>query len=253
MVDSILTLAPDFYLHTGDFVDDGRVADQWTTFFTVERDLMRQSPLFGALGNHERDSEHYFSAFHLPGNERWYSFNYGNIHFVVLQVDGYADYGPGSEQLTWLEDDLAHTSQTWKVVCFHIPPYSSGPHGSDLDVRAALEPLFTQYGVDLVFNGHDHAYERSIANNVVYIVTRGGGAPLYEAENPNSASVYFTSTYHSVLVSVDGQSLTVAGVRPDGTRFDEFTLSKSTIYLPIVLKRSIGEAATTLERSNEWP
>ena len=113
------------------------------------------------------------------------------------------------------------------VVFFHIPPYSSGrEHGSDLGVRAVMEPLFRQYGIDLVFNGHDHDYERSVANGITYIVTGGGGAPLYAKGQPDPASVYFTSTYHSVQVSVTGMTLTIAGARPDGIRFDEFTLHK---------------------------
>jgi 3',5'-cyclic AMP phosphodiesterase CpdA len=234
-----VSLAPDFVLHTGDMVENGLVADQWTTFFAVERDLMRQAPLYGVLGNHEANSALYFDAFHLPGNERWYSFDYGNVHLVALEVDGYASIAPGSEQIAWLENDLAQTAQPWKVVFFHIPPYSSGAHGSDLTVRAALEPIFIRYGVDLVFNGHDHDYERSVANDIVYIVTGGGGAPLYPQVNSNPASVYFTSTHHSVLVNVIGSTLSVSGVRSDGAHFDEFTLSKPFwVYLPVVIKQA---------------
>jgi acid phosphatase type 7 len=239
VVSSILSLAPNFVLHTGDFVADGNDSAQWTEFFSIEHDLLRQSPLYGALGNHEGNSQLYFDAFHFPGNERWYSFDYGNVHFVALEIDGHADYSSGSPQVQWLKNDLAHTSQQWKVVFFHIPPYSSGSeHGSNLGVRAVMEPLFRQYGVDLVFNGHDHDYERSVANGITYIVTGGGGAPLYAKGQPEPASVYFTSTYHSVQVSVTGMTLAVTGVRPDGVRFDEFTLDKRRPrqYLPVVVK-----------------
>jgi len=238
VVSSVLALAPDFVLHTGDFVENGHDPTQWTTFFSIERDLLSQAPLFGAAGNHEGNSQLYFDAFHFPGNERWYSFDYGNVHFIALQIDGFADYTPGSEQYQWLENDLAHTNQAWKVVFFHIPPYSSGAHGSDLQVRAALEPLFISHTVDLVFNGHDHNYERSVTGTVTYIVTGGGGAPLYSQSYTNPASVYFTSTYHSVLVSVTGSLLVVSAVRADGIRFDEFTLDRMRFrcYLPIVLR-----------------
>ncbi len=238
VVNRVVTITPDFALHTGDFVADGRVAAQWTTFFTVEQDLLRQSPLFGALGNHEMNSAEYFDAFHLPGNERWYSFDYGDTHFTALQVDGYADYAPGSAQYTWLENDLASTDRLWKIVFFHIPPYSSGSHGGNSSVRDALCPLFAQHGVDLVFNGHDHDYERSVVSDVTYIVTGGGGAPLYQQTHPNPYSVYFTSTYHCVCVTVDSWSLTSVGVRPDGIQFDLFTIDNLQIstYLPIVMK-----------------
>jgi hypothetical protein len=239
VVNSIVSLAPDLVLHTGDFVANGLDPDQWATFFTIEQALLRQAPLFGAIGNHEHNSPLYFDAFVLPGGERWYSFDYGNVHFVALEIDADApDYAPGSAQMLWLENDLAQTHQRWKVVFFHVPPYSSGLHGSDLGVRQALEPLFIRYGVDLVFNGHDHDYERSVANHIVYIVTGGGGAPLYSQVNSNPASVYFTSTHHSVQVTVTESSLMVVGVRSDGVRFDEFTLEKPvSFYLPVVVKQ----------------
>jgi len=237
VVDRIRALAPDFVLHTGDFVEDGNNAGQWTTFFTVEHDLIRQASLFGVLGNHEHDSAYYFNAFHLPGNEQWYSFDYGNVHFVALEIDESSSYAPGSEQFQWLENDLAHTGQLWKIVFFHVPPYSSGSHGGDTSVRNALEPVFTRYGVDLVFNGHDHDYERSVANGIVYIVAGGGGAPLYGKENSNPASVCFSETYHSVWVSVTDSLINVAGIRPDGFRFDEFEMHKYRHFLPIVVKQ----------------
>ncbi|RLC63774.1 MAG: hypothetical protein DRI01_04615 [Chloroflexi bacterium] len=120
---------------------------------------MKASTLFPALGNHELNHANYFDLFYLPGNERWYSFDYGNAHFTCLQIDGFADYSIGSEQYNWLEQDLASTNQTWKFVFFHFPPYSSASHGSDLNVRAALQPLFEEHDVDIVFTGHDHSYE----------------------------------------------------------------------------------------------
>ena len=240
VVSSILSLTPTLVLHMGDFVANGNDSAQWTTFYSIEHDLQSQIPFYGVLGNHEGGNPCcYFNHFDWPNNKRWYSFDYGNVHFVALEIDGYADYASGSPQVQWLKNDLAHTSQQWKVVFFHIPPYSSGSeHGSDLGVRAVMEPLFRQYGVDLVFNGHDHDYERSMANGITYIVTGGGGAPLYAKGQPDPASVYFTSTYHSVQVNVTGMTLTVAGVRPDGVRFDEFTLHKLSArqYLPVVVK-----------------
>lgn len=239
VVDRIVALSPEFVLHTGDMVADGTIAAQWDTFFAVEQDLLRQTPFFGALGNHERNSANYIEAFHLPGNERWYSFDYGDAHLVALQIDGYGDYAPGSAQYTWLENDLAATDRHWKIVFFHIPPYSAGTHGNDsavLDVRDKLVPLLEQYDVDLVLNGHDHDYERSVAGDITYIVTGGGGAPLYSWTNPHTYTVYFTSTYHCVSITVDGGLLTGVGVRPDGVEFDAFSLQKwYDAYLPLVL------------------
>jgi 3',5'-cyclic AMP phosphodiesterase CpdA len=212
VVNRIVALAPDFVLHNGDFVEDGSVVAQWTTFFAVEQGLLRQAPLYGALGNHEMNSPNYFDAFHLPGNERWYSFDYGDAHIVALEMDDYADYGPGNPQYTWLDNDLASTDRQWKIVFFHIPPYSPA-------AQSTLVPLLARHGVDIVFNGHDHLYERTVFSDVVYIISGGGGAPLY-SRPPNPYSAYYTNTYHCVSITVNGRSLTSVGVRPDGVEFD---------------------------------
>ncbi len=244
VVNRIVALRPNFVLHTGDLVEHGSIASQWDTFFAIEQDMIRQAPLFAAIGNHEENSPLYFDAFHLPGNEQWYSFDYGNAHFVALRLDGYADYTPGSTQYAWLENDLANTDKLWKIVFLHPPLYSSGRHGGNETVRSALAPLFADYGVDLVFSGHDHDYERSIVGDVVYIVTGGGGAPLYEQETDNPYSVYFASVHHCVSVSIDGHTLTGIGVKPDGRQFDPFTLRKPySLYLPLVLRQHIAGSA----------
>jgi hypothetical protein len=226
VVDGIISVAPDFYLNTGDLVESGALMSDWDSFFAIEKDLMSTTTLFPAIGNHEENHPNYFDFFYLPGNERWYSFDYGHAHFVSLQVDGYGDYSVGSEQYLWLEQDLAGSTQPWKFVFFHFPPYSSGDHGSDLAVRAALQPLFEKYDVDIVFSGHDHDYERSLVNGVTYLVTGGGGAPLYSQQQSNDWSIYFESTYHFVSISLDGNTLSGVGIRPDGSQFDAFTLAK---------------------------
>jgi hypothetical protein len=186
---------------------------------------MSDTPLFSCLGNHEYNHLNYFDLFYLPNNERWYSFDYGHAHFICLQIDGFSSYGPGSEQYSWLEHDLARAEQPWEFVFFHVPPYSSGPHGSDLQVRTSLHPLFVQQGVDVVFNSHDHDYERSVVDGVTYIVTGGGGAELYGKQNENEASVYFESTLHFLSISLAGDSFTSRGIRPDGAEFDPFIVT----------------------------
>jgi hypothetical protein len=223
VVDKMLDLGPpSFYLHTGDLVANGSDRSQWDTFLDIEHDLMQVSTLYPALGNHERNHPNYFDVLNPPGP--WYSFDSGDAHFVCLQVDGYGNYAPGGAQYEWLASDLAGTLKPWKFVFFHIPPYSSGGHGSDLNVRQALGPLFEQYGVTIVFNGHNHGYERSVANGVTYIVTGGGGAPLYPRMHDNPASVYFESVYHFVQITLSDDTLYGVAIRPDGTEFDPFAI-----------------------------
>lgn len=234
IVDRMTSLVPDFVLHAGDMVDEGLESSQWDTFFRIEMRLLAQIPFFGALGNHERASPLYFGAFRLPGNERWYSLEYGNLHLVVLEADGTVDYGMGSEQGEWLQRDLSLTRQRWKLVLLHYPLYSSGYNGStDSSVRQALEPLFLRYGVDLVFSGHDHHYERNLVQGITYIVSGGGGAPLYPLWRKLPTSVFAAVKHHFVRVRVTPVALFVEAIQPDGERLDSFILSKPwKTYLP---------------------
>jgi predicted phosphodiesterase len=222
VVEQIVARAPDFVLHSGDLVEDGRRAEDWETFFDIERELVARAPLFPALGNHEHDSPRYFDLFYLPGNERWYAFDYGNARFVCLQVDGIADFGTGSEQYAWLEQTLATNTQPWLFVTFHVPPYSSVQDRLEDDVRQALTPLFEQYGVDVVFNGHKHNYERNEVNGVTYVVTAGGGAPLYAMEEREPTQAAFVLAHHFVLLEIDGHDLHATVISSEGEVLDVF-------------------------------
>jgi hypothetical protein len=106
--------------------------------------------------------------------ERFYSFTKGNITFFVLDSN-YMD----RKQLDWFERELKNTTTDWKMAYFHHPLYSSGStHGSEVDLRALLEPLFVKYGIDVVFAGHEHFYERVKPQKGIYYFTCGGSAKL---------------------------------------------------------------------------
>lgn len=222
VVQGILAQQPDFVLHTGDLVEYGAEKGQWDIFFEIEGELMGQSPLFPVLGNHEGNHRHYFDLFHLPGNERWYAFDYGNARFIGLEVDGFADYTPCSEQYLWLQEMLTTNSRKWLFVYFHIPPYTSTQDSHEESVRQALTPLFERYGVDMVFSGHKHNYERNEVGDITYIVTGGGGAPLYSMHQREATQVAFAMAYHFVLVEVDGARLKVTAISDSGEVLDAF-------------------------------
>jgi len=225
VVDRIVALEPDFVLHTGDLVAMGSINSLWETFFEIERELMARAPLYPALGNHEVNHAHYFDLFYLPGNERWYTFEYGHARFICLQVDGIADFGPQSEQYAWLEEALAANKQPWLFVNFHIPPYSSSVDAREHSVRQALTPLFERYGVDVVFCGHHHNYERNEVNGITYVVTGGGGAPLGVMEEREPTRAAFAVTYHVVLLELDGNHLKATVISSKGKVLDEFERS----------------------------
>ena len=225
VVERIVAVKPDFVLHTGDLVAKGSSLHQWETFFEIERELMARAPFFPALGNHERDNSRYFDLFYLPGNERWYAFDYGNARFICLQVDGLAGFGPQSEQYAWLEEALVANTQPWLFVYFHVPPYSSVRDDLEDDVRQALPPLFERYGVDVVFNGHQHNYERNEVNGVTYIVSAGGGAPLYRMQKREPTQAAFALAYHFVLLEIDGNHLKATVISNEGEVLDAFERS----------------------------
>jgi hypothetical protein len=202
------------------------------------------------VGNHDiatANGQPFLDAFYLPtnsvdGTEKYYSWDYGNTHFVAL--DGNQVFN--GAMYDWVDGDLASTTKRWKIVYFHQPMYSDpGVHGSDLNLRFYLEPIFMAHHVDLVFQGHNHYYSRSypIANGVavdtaqgssyrnpggvIYVVAGGGGRALYATTNTDPLIRSAFSVFHTAAVDVVGDSLYVQAVEPDGTVFDSFSIVKS--------------------------
>lgn len=197
VVEAMTRVEPIAAFHTGDLVENGWNPDHWVIFNDIIAPLLSIADFYPALGNHEYNSTLYFDNFELPGNERWYIVDIKNLHFIIL--DSNYPLVTGSEQYVWLKDDLEQfsLSEMFLIVVFHHPPFSSGPHGSDeKGLRTSIVPLFEKYSVHIVFNGHDHIYERSNKNNVYYVVTGGGGAPLYGKKKNNPFSQVFKSEYH---------------------------------------------------------
>ncbi|WP_394990313.1 purple acid phosphatase family protein [Emticicia sp.] len=191
----------DMFLQLGDIAyADGSESDFQKNYFQVYQNYrtMKQTPIYNALGNHEYcngtcygnfagiASKNIFETFMAAeaggvasGEERYYSFNHGNIHVISIDAFGtesgtnFHIYDAGSLQKQWLINDLAANTQKWTIVIVHAPPYSKGKHDSDnppapghntepemIGVRS-LVPLFDQYNVDLVLGSHSHNYERS--------------------------------------------------------------------------------------------
>jgi len=241
----IQQIGPDFYISTGDIVNKPDKQSDWDLFFDESRELMRNTTLFPVLGNHEGDNIRYFDYFSLPGNEKWYSFTYGNSYFIVLDTNQWTDFGPGSEQYQWLENELETASNTsyWKFVFLHHPPYSTIGHASDFEVRLQLCPLFEAHGVSMVFGGHNHSYEHTLVNDIHYIITAGGGAPLYSADEPEESwTVYREKTFHLTRVHIDGASLEFEAIRsPDETVMESFSISLPDVAPVVSSSTPAGE------------
>ena len=179
--DQMATVPFDFMIHTGDIPYDGGTRAAFEQrFFGVYADYLKYFPVFPASGNHEYDSADaapFREVFVLPENggpdgiERWYSYDWGDVHFVALDTER-----TGPVQAAWLDADLTANQLPWTIVYWHKPPFSSGEHGSDGGARTYFVPILEKHQVPLVLNGHDHDYERTTPQNgVTYVVTGGGG------------------------------------------------------------------------------
>lgn len=207
---------------TGDIIyPDGQASGFDPYFFTPYADTLRKTPIYPTIGNHDAHTssgQPYLDAFYLPTNgtaaERYYSFNFGDAHFIGLDSTTVSS----TTQRNWLQNDLIAARAAgarWIFVAFHHAAYScSTNHGSDMTVRNQWCPLFEQYEVDVVFQGHDHCYERTTVrrdfhpNNrgVVYFVVGTGGAGLY-GQSPQSFTAYATSRNGLLKVDVRGDWL----------------------------------------------
>ncbi|ATB46935.1 metallophosphoesterase [Corallococcus macrosporus] len=249
---------------------DGTEAEIQNNLFVPMEALLAQVPFFAALGNHEyvtNQGQPYLDNLYLPSNnpegtERYYSFDWGHVHFVALDSNcavglASADRCTRDAQKTWLERDLAGSTQPWKIVFFHHPPWSSGEHGSQLSMRRHFGPIMEKYGVDLVLTGHDHNYERSkpmkgdgIAadgeQGIPYLVVGGGGATLRQlpGSKPDWSVIRDNQTYGFLDVTVVDGTLTAELMGHDGTTADRFTLQKD---LPPQEPLPEGELALVVE------
>jgi len=137
--------------------------------------LSQKIPFYASLGNHDDPTQRYYKPFNMNG-ERFYTFKKGDARFFALDSN-YMD----QPQLKWIEEQLSRSNDRWKIAFFHHPLYSSGArHGSEVDLRTRLEPLFVKYGMDIVFAGHEHFYERIVPQKGIYYFTQGGSAKLRE-------------------------------------------------------------------------
>ena len=188
-------------------------------------------PFHAALGNHDNTEQRNYKLFNMNG-QRYYTFRgskggagkilSGGVRLFALDSN-YMD----PAQLQWLERELAASSSDWKIPFFHHPLYSSGrTHGSSLDLRKTLEPLFTHYGVSVVFSGHDHIYERvKPQQGITYFVTGSAGSLRkgdYRAQ-PFSAIGYDTD-YEFMLVEIDGSKLYFQTIDRTGKTIDSGTI-----------------------------
>lgn len=254
LAEAMVEESGDLVLHTGDIVYPGFTAGRMDLRCqSVYEPLRRRVPFFFTVGNHDvyGSLADYIGAFRQPTNEvtgtsHYYSFDHGDVHFVSLFVPqigfpglGLADPARGpADQYRWLTNDLARSDKPWKVVFFHQAARSSGPHRIDdynlngrpdpLELQEILLPVCRRYGVQVVFTGHEHFWERfAPVGGAHFVVTGGGGGVLYLVYQRDPESARVDSRLHFVRARLRAGTLRLEAVGEDGRVFDGFSIRQS--------------------------
>ncbi|UCD45741.1 MAG: metallophosphoesterase family protein [Candidatus Bathyarchaeota archaeon] len=256
---------PSFVLHSGDIVMDGKVQSEWDEWFNhVDSNWIGENgqiiPIITALGNHENPqstTSKYFPQFVLPGNERWYSLDWGpDIHIIVLD-NAYILNDVSGPQLDWLKEDLeSHSNYLWKFVVYHKPAFEGS-------ARDYWVPFFDEYHVDIVFNGHIHGYQRTYpinwltsqtevqdySNGTMYIISGGWGGGL-SSHQPYWFMAYQNLTHNFCVVDVfANNTLRLQAKDINGNLIDKVSFSKS----PEIKQEPFEETITETEEPESEP
>jgi hypothetical protein len=253
------TLETDFTLFLGDIVANGEHEAEWNDWFEYGKKFVTRELIYHCIGNHDDNSvisdsgfeisgfDTYIDMFTLPGNEMYYSFTYGNAVFICLNSQD----PENTEQNSWLHSTLeANKDMPWKFVFFHKPFYTSPSHTGAMDAYFdTWWREFDDYGVDMIFNGHTHNYQRTkpINRNIsttspvasygsgegmgrCQIVSGAAGAPLYGEADPGLWWLAKTeSKLHFCNIDIDGDVLTFKAIDAKRVVFDSLVIINTGI------------------------
>jgi len=248
-----------FFINVGDLVDVGQDYRQWEGWFKAAAGVVDRIPAMPVTGNHEYYTpERRFSMpvlftaqFKLPHNGpaalrgQAYSFDYGDVHFVMLdtQAGEAAAFASGTLELQrdWLERDLARTDKRWKVAVMHRSPYDN--RSGNERVRATLAPVLERNLVDVVFTGHDHVYARTFsiqngaimaegAKGTIYVAAGRSGTKTYGDPQANRWNEFFYNPLEEanyIVVTMHGDSLAIQVFKQSGDLVDSWRIEKAAI------------------------
>jgi hypothetical protein len=233
--------ATNLWLMLGDNAyENGTDSEYQAAVFDMYPTILRQSVLWPALGNHDTAQSSnppaslpYFAMFTLPtnaeaggmasGTEKYYSFDYGNIHFICLDSMT-SDRSASGPMATWLRADLASSTRQWTIAFWHHPPYSKGSHDSDTDpilaeMRQNFLPILEDAGVDLVLAGHSHSYERSylidghygVSSTFTNAMKKDGGSGRADGTGAYSKPTLGPGSHEGAVYAVAGSSGQISG------------------------------------------
>jgi hypothetical protein len=213
----------DFVIMLGDnLYGRQRPADFVTKFEKPYKALLDAGVKFYAsLGNHDEPANKFYKLWNMNGRN-YYTFTQKNVRFFALDSD-YMD----AKQLKWLEAELQGAREPWKIAFFHHPLYSSaGRHGSEIDLRVLLEPLFVKYGVNVVFSGHDHTYERLKPQKGIYYFVEGASGQLRSGDlrQSDQTAAGYDRDRSFLIVEIAGQTMSFQAISRTGQTVDAGTI-----------------------------
>jgi predicted phosphodiesterase len=224
VIDAVAEERVDFFVHTGDMVEYGGREPEWDLFFRIEDPLMRQAPIFPAIGNHDRSPRDYFGQYflttHWADSLAYYYQDWGDLRIVA--VDDGIECRDGCVQNFFARKALADGAKKnmLMMIILHLPPYSSGAHGSYEYVQRPVEELAVEYGVELIISGHDHNYERTKPiKGITYLVSGAAGAPIRPVRKEHFSAVVRTEP-HYILLDVNKRQISLRSTNLKGEVFD---------------------------------
>jgi Calcineurin-like phosphoesterase len=216
----------DFVIALGDNIYGGHSASDFEKKFASPYKTLLDGGVkfYASLGNHDDASERQYKPFNMNG-ANYYAFKRGNAHFFALDSN-YMD----PKQLDWLQKELQSAgNDEWKICFFHHPLYSSArKHGPATDLRLLLEPIFVKYGVNVVFAGHEHIYERIQPQKGIYYFTEGSSGQLRAGglDRSTITAAGFDTDQAFLLVEIAGDQLFFEAVSRIGKVVDSGVIQR---------------------------
>ena len=223
-----MTFPFDMVLMLGDNMYGRQEAQDFVTKFERPYAALLQAGVlfYATLGNHDDQNNRFYKAFNM-GGERYFTFVKKNVRFFVLDTN---QLDP--KQQAWFDEALQRSDDQWRICFFHHPIYSDGGrHGSDVSLRVILEPLFVKYGIDVVFSGHDHVYERlKPQKGITYFVSGSGGQLRRGDVRPSGlTAAYFDQDQSFMLVEVAGDEMFFEAVSRSGATVDSGVIHREPV------------------------
>ena len=215
----------DFVIMLGDNMYGRQSAPDFVDKFERPYAALLQAgvPFYATLGNHDDPDNRSYKGFNMNG-QRYYSFVRGPVRFVVFDSNLM-----DQEQLAWIAATLAKATEPWKICYFHHPLYSdAGRHGSNVELRVALEPILVAHGVNVVFTGHEHVYERIRPQSGITHFIEGSGGQLRKGDLKPSAmtAAAFDQDRTFMLVEIAGDTMFFQAVSRTGQIIDSGTIPR---------------------------